>query len=376
MEYDIDIKIICSFSSSTIYSDSVSLYATMRKYRTQEYAMSNSGWILLDAAEQIFKTTKDRVFNSKDGLFRFITKISNMQMRTIILYFPEFEPENCPKWEVLSEILRVEIPSDIRKFAAVNPQMANPPPVVLILCQDSRTCYQLNQFLTQGSEKYLLFTAMKNDIVIKKFSKEYQKIKDAESALVNTIRLRNANNVAAQIPVIYIKFTPKNGFFVNILFFLSQVQPIQKRATLKAKLETSMMKTKSVTDQPSSSQGSKHEFIKDRIARRKEAEDIELGQEENEGSEVTTRDELTAITSEDISEMSWYRESYVLTLCESSEEGTTDSEKDSFDVSQLETGQFESFAEVMSGSRSITSNISELKHQIPDGELRYHTDDQ
>lgn len=39
----------------------------MKKYRSHEYAMSNSGWILLDAAEQIFKTTKDRVYNDKDG---------------------------------------------------------------------------------------------------------------------------------------------------------------------------------------------------------------------------------------------------------------------------------------------------------------------
>lgn len=31
--------------------------------------MNNSGWILLDTAEQIFKTTRERVYNSKDGLY-------------------------------------------------------------------------------------------------------------------------------------------------------------------------------------------------------------------------------------------------------------------------------------------------------------------
>lgn len=55
-------------SSSTIYSDAVSLYVTMKRYRSQEYAMNNSGWILLDTAEQIFKTTRERVYNLKDGL--------------------------------------------------------------------------------------------------------------------------------------------------------------------------------------------------------------------------------------------------------------------------------------------------------------------
>lgn len=74
----------------------------------------------------------------------------------------------------------------------------------MILCQDSRTCYQLNQFLTQGAEKYLLFTAMKNDIPIKKFSKEYEKIKDNESLAANSIKLRSAANIAAPVQVIEI----------------------------------------------------------------------------------------------------------------------------------------------------------------------------
>lgn len=114
--------------------------------------------------------------------------------------FSEFEPENCPKWEILSEILRVEIPNDIKKCVTVDTKLANSPIVVLILCQDSRTCYQLNQFLTQGSEKYLLFTAMKNDVPIKKLSEEYKKIKD-DTSISNSIRLRSTGNVAAPVQV-------------------------------------------------------------------------------------------------------------------------------------------------------------------------------
>lgn len=29
--------------------------------------MNNSGWILLDSAEQMFKLSKERVYNSNDG---------------------------------------------------------------------------------------------------------------------------------------------------------------------------------------------------------------------------------------------------------------------------------------------------------------------
>lgn len=58
--------------SSTIYNDAVSLFVTMKRYRSQEYAMSNSGWILLDAAEQIFKLARERVYNSKDGMQKYL----------------------------------------------------------------------------------------------------------------------------------------------------------------------------------------------------------------------------------------------------------------------------------------------------------------
>lgn len=89
----------------------------------------------------------------------------------------------------MSEILRVEIPSDAKAAIDSGRRSANKPIVVLILCQDSRTCYQLNQYLTQGAEKYLLFTAMKNDIPIKKLSSTYKNIKESD---VNSIRLHGS----------------------------------------------------------------------------------------------------------------------------------------------------------------------------------------
>lgn len=45
--------------------------------------------------------------------------------------------------------------------------------------------------------------------------------------------------------------------------------------------------------------------------------------------------------------MSWYRESYILTLCDEATEHNNAGEKNqSFDLTQMETGQFESFAEM------------------------------
>lgn len=85
--------------------------------------------------------------------------------------------------------MRVEIPNDAKAAIDSGRRSADKPIIVLILCQDSRTCYQLNQYLTQGSEKYLLFTAMKNDIPIKKLSDAYKNIRGSD---IGSIRLHGS----------------------------------------------------------------------------------------------------------------------------------------------------------------------------------------
>jgi DNA excision repair protein ERCC-4 len=60
------------------------------------------------------------------------------------------------------------------KKPAERNSFANSQIKVLILCQDARTCYQLNQYLTQGAEKYLFYTAMRNDIKVTKLSEKYK----------------------------------------------------------------------------------------------------------------------------------------------------------------------------------------------------------
>lgn len=78
-------------------------------------------------------------------------------------------PENSPKWNILSEILQTEIPVDISKDKNIIK------PKILILCHDTKTCYQLNQYLSQGAQKYLFLMAMKKEVKFKKLSKKFLK---------------------------------------------------------------------------------------------------------------------------------------------------------------------------------------------------------
>jgi DNA excision repair protein ERCC-4 len=160
-----DLKILRSLMFSAIFGDSVSFYAHTRRYRGADYANNNSGWTLNNAADQIFKLSKERVFNSYD----------------------EFDPEPPPKWKALSEILRVEIPANIKKIIADGKcEFDKEKPIrILVLCHDAKTCHQLNQYLTQGSERALFWTALKNDVTVQKLSSRYKKIHSGGSGNVN-----------------------------------------------------------------------------------------------------------------------------------------------------------------------------------------------
>ncbi|XP_016939450.2 DNA repair endonuclease XPF [Drosophila suzukii] len=149
-----DLKILRSLMISTMYHDSVSAYALMKRYRSTEYALSNSGWTLLDAAEQIFKLSRQRVFNGQQ----------------------EFEPEPCPKWQALTDLLTQDIPGDMRRCRRTEQ------PKVLILCQDARTCHQLKQYLTQGGPRFLLQQALHHEVPVGKLSDKYAKESQTKGA--------------------------------------------------------------------------------------------------------------------------------------------------------------------------------------------------
>ncbi|XP_013183116.1 DNA repair endonuclease XPF [Amyelois transitella] len=154
-EYIQDLKVLRSMIINLIHDDSVSFYALVSKYRSPEYAKMNSGWILLDSAEHLFRAAKARVYNHKN----------------------EFDPEPSPKWKCLSDLLANEIPEEVKKKNNGNLNNTK----ILILCQDGRTCSQLNHYLTMGGNKYLFYMAFRRDLTVNTLSSKYKKLKPPDS---------------------------------------------------------------------------------------------------------------------------------------------------------------------------------------------------
>lgn len=84
--------------------------------------------------------------------------------------FLEFDPEFCPKWKYLLEILRVEIPAHINEHQSDSKSSSQK---ILILCNNQRTCAQIQNFLKLGPEKYLFENALKEEIDLSKISKKF-----------------------------------------------------------------------------------------------------------------------------------------------------------------------------------------------------------
>lgn len=47
---------------------------------------------------------------------------------------------------------------------------------ILILCQDIKTCSQLNHYLTMGAHKYLFYNAFRKELTVNKVSKKYKSL--------------------------------------------------------------------------------------------------------------------------------------------------------------------------------------------------------
>ncbi|XP_076665620.1 DNA repair endonuclease XPF mei-9 isoform X1 [Andrena cerasifolii] len=128
-----DLKTLRALLACLTYEDCVSFYAMLNRLRTMEYAVKNSGWLMLDSVDTLFKNAKDRVYNAKSG---------------------ELKPEANPKWAALTEVL-LEIQDQNKKKG--NGEMEK----VLVLVHDRNICYQIKNYLTMGSNEYLLYEAMK-----------------------------------------------------------------------------------------------------------------------------------------------------------------------------------------------------------------------
>lgn len=111
--------------------DCVTFNVVVKSLRTTERALKTAGWMLLDAAENLFLTARARVYgksleeNAKPDL------------------------EENPKWTALTEIMK-EIRLEIDAQGEVFPSIKT-----LIVAEDDRTCHQLRQILESGSQDFL-----------------------------------------------------------------------------------------------------------------------------------------------------------------------------------------------------------------------------
>jgi DNA excision repair protein ERCC-4 len=103
--------------------------------------MKSGGWMILDAAETLFLTARQRVFGGEDK----IGKRDDGKLSEI----PPFE-EN-PKWMALSEILE-EIKEEVKKEGLEN---SFPSEKVLVLTTDERTMTQLQDYMALGAKGLL-----------------------------------------------------------------------------------------------------------------------------------------------------------------------------------------------------------------------------
>ncbi|KAK9870502.1 hypothetical protein WA026_008059 [Henosepilachna vigintioctopunctata] len=139
-----DLKTLRHMIITMLYSDPVAFYALLLEYRKAEYARNNN-WVLLKPAELLFAHVTSLIFSGD--------KVLN--------------PELCPKWNTLIEILKVEIPHKIQKSN-------NSENKILILCSDKKTCYQLNELLRSGPHYCLLYSALKHGINFKSLGSQFE----------------------------------------------------------------------------------------------------------------------------------------------------------------------------------------------------------
>uniref|UniRef100_A0A182QSS3 DNA repair endonuclease XPF n=1 Tax=Anopheles farauti TaxID=69004 RepID=A0A182QSS3_9DIPT len=306
-----DLKVLRSLMISCLYGDSVSFYALLKRYRTTEYALNNSGWTIMEAAEKVFTIAKERVFNKEN----------------------EFEPELCPKWKALSDVLRVDIPNDVKQTAAKirnkeqRQKYLQQQVKILILCQDSRACYQLNQFLTQGPERYLFYQALKNDVSVAKLSEQFQHF--------NTEQDGGAFKIQEFEPVSH---APKPSTSAAP----SSSRPAEKEAPVKGGfLRERIAKKRKETAEQIAAQ--KRKEIEQQDEDHMEGDELE----ESGAKKSDMEKDLAAVRTEEQEHHQYFRDSYVLTMSQRPL-GETDPSlsQPEFDASMMSSCAFESFAEM------------------------------
>ena len=118
--------------------DCITFYNFVSTLKTTESAIKSGGWVLLDSAETLFISARDRVFENMDKDNKKKNGKEDVKM---------FE-EN-PKWTEIAKIIE-----EIKEEMTVT-RKDNVNESVMIVTRDERTGRQVNEFLTQGSDMVL-----------------------------------------------------------------------------------------------------------------------------------------------------------------------------------------------------------------------------
>lgn len=116
--------------------DCITFYNFVSTLRTTESAMKSGGWVLLDSAETLFLTARDRVFGNMENNKKKKGKAGDTEN----LF------EENPKWTEIGKVIeeiKDELVKDNRDPATET---------VMIVTRDERTARQVNDYLSLGSQ--------------------------------------------------------------------------------------------------------------------------------------------------------------------------------------------------------------------------------
>ncbi|XP_030068380.1 DNA repair endonuclease XPF isoform X2 [Microcaecilia unicolor] len=146
-----DLKILCTLLQYLSQYDCVTFLNLLESLRASEKVFGqNSGWLFLDSSTSMFVHSRARVYRIPDHkMGKKSQKSDKMELKEKQEEKRELVLESSPKWEALSEVLQ-EIERENKESDALGG-----PGRVLICASDDRTCAQLKEYITAGTEALL-----------------------------------------------------------------------------------------------------------------------------------------------------------------------------------------------------------------------------
>ncbi len=133
-----DLKTLRSVMTHLTQYDCVTFHTFVSALRTTENAVRSGGWMLMDAAETLFLTAKERVFGEEKG-----RKKAKLDEGTQLL--KELKFEGNPKWGALLSVVD-EVKAEVEGCQSLISEK------ILVLTADERTSLQLLELLERGEE--------------------------------------------------------------------------------------------------------------------------------------------------------------------------------------------------------------------------------